>query len=396
MASIQKRGDNSFLLVVEAGYNAKGKRIRRTKTIRIKDPALLKTKKKLNDYLNDELVKFKIEVESGEYIAPEKMILKDFISEWEQKYAEKELGEQTLANYLGHIKNHIIPSLGHMKLEQIKPLHIINFINDIKRKKNDGELSSGTIENIYKITKNIFERATEWKIIKENPVASVKKPKVQKTVRTDVYDEKEIEQLFVSVQNEPIYWQVFASLALAAGLRRSELLGLEWKNVDFETGVIDVVQVIVKGKSGRPVIKEPKTKNSKRKVSLPQSVVEELRRYHLHWKKEKLSVGDDWLAKDNEFVFCREDGLHYHPQTPTAWWIRFTKKANIRHIRLHDLRHTSATLLINQGVHAKIISSRLGHSNIGITMDIYGHALQSADQQAAEKLDSLFKKREAN
>ncbi|MGG1811014.1 MAG: tyrosine-type recombinase/integrase [Bacillota bacterium] len=97
-----------------------------------------------------------------------------------------------------------------------------------------------------------------------------------------------------------------------------------------------------------------------------------------------------WIEHEHEFVFCNENGKHYYPTTPTTWWKRFAERSGVRFIRLHDLRQTSATLLINKGVHAKIISERLGHSNIRITMDTYGHALQTADQEAANKLDSLF------
>ncbi|MBY6276793.1 tyrosine-type recombinase/integrase [Parageobacillus thermoglucosidasius] len=391
MASIQRRGKSSFLLVVEAGYDAKGKRLRRTKTIRIEDEALLKTTKKLRDYLNEELLKFKVEVEAGEYIAPEKMKLADFIKEWETKYAVKELSETTLNNYLSHIKNHILPALGHMRIDQIKPVHIVNFLDQIKRA--DGKkkpLSTRTIENAYLTIRNILQRAVEWQIIKSNPASAVKKPKSKKEAvkEVQVYDEKEVEALFRAVQNEPFHWRIFTTLAIAAGLRRGELLGLEWSNVDLENGVIRINKAIVKGRKGS-VEKSPKTKKSNRLVSLPNSVIAELKLYRRHWLKQKLQAGDLW-KEEKEYLFCNIDGRHFYPTTPTTWWRRFTKRAGIRYIRLHDLRHTSATLLINQGVHAKIIAERLGHSDIRVTMDIYGHALQKADHEAANKLDHLF------
>ncbi len=99
---------------------------------------------------------------------------------------------------------------------------------------------------------------------------------------------------------------------------------------------------------------------------------------------------DMWEETEHEFLFCNENGRPFYPTTPTTWWRRLLETAGVRYIRLHDLRHTSATLLINQGVHAKIISERLGHADIRITMDTYGHALKKADQEAADKLDGLF------
>ncbi|MBO1515674.1 tyrosine-type recombinase/integrase [Metabacillus bambusae] len=395
MAYYQKRGKNSYLLTVNTGYDSHNKRIRKTRTIKIEDEALLKTTKKLRDYLNQELHKFKMEVEAGEYISPEKMLLKNFIIDWENKYAKKELSETTLANYLSHIKNHILPSLGHLQIDKIKPVHIIDFLDQMKRVDDpDTPLSMRTKQDSYLTIRNIFERAVEWQIIKNNPVKNVKKPKVstERDVHVNVYDELEVESLFLAARDEQIHWRIFLTLALAAGLRRSENLGLEWPKVDLEKGTIEITQVIVKGTHGS-LIKGPKSKNSKRLVSLPSSVVEELRLFKLHWNKEKIQMGDDWIEHEHKWLFCNEDGTHFYPTTPTTWWRRFTKRAGVRFIRLHDLRHTSATLLINQGVHAKIISDRLGHSDIRITMNTYGHALQKADQEAANKLNDIFTKK---
>lgn len=393
MASIQRRGGNSFLLVVETGYDAKGKRKKRTKTIRVEDKSLLKTTKKLRDYLESELHKFKIEVEAGEYIAPEKMTLNNFVVDWEEKYAVKELAETTLSNYLSHIKNHILPAIGHMSLDRVQPMHIINLLNDMKRK-DDSEkpLSERTKQDTYLTLRNIFERAIDWKFIKENPVKNVKKPRLTEDTEVSVYDEEEVEAMFVAVEHEPFHWRMFLTLIIAAGLRRSECLGLEWDKVDLENGTVDVKKVITKGKNG-PVIKSPKSKKSKRIISLPSSVVEEMKTYHLHWKKEKMRMRDLWIENERKWVFCNEDGTHFYPDTPTTWWRRFTKRVGVRYIKLHDLRHTSATLLINQGVHAKIIAERLGHSDIRVTMNTYGHVLRKADQDAANKLDNLFTKK---
>ncbi|WP_240903857.1 N-terminal phage integrase SAM-like domain-containing protein [Chengkuizengella sediminis] len=148
MASIEKRGKNSFRLVVEAGYGANNKRIKKSKTIRIEDESLLRTTKKIRDYLNEELVKFKIEVEAGEYIAPEKMLFESFVREWKEKYATKHLEPTTINTYERHLKNHIIPEFGHMKLNQIKPMHILTFLDKLAqpgmRKDNKKVGLSGT------------------------------------------------------------------------------------------------------------------------------------------------------------------------------------------------------------------------------------------------------------
>ncbi|WJH36823.1 N-terminal phage integrase SAM-like domain-containing protein [Paenibacillus sp. CC-CFT747] len=127
MASIEKRGINSWRLVVETGYDARGKRLKKYKSIKIDDPSLLKTTKKLKEYLQDELIKFKIEVEAGEYIAPEKMTFEAFVKEWESKYAARHLAEKTFYTYRSNLKNRILPMFGHKRLDQIKPIHILSF-----------------------------------------------------------------------------------------------------------------------------------------------------------------------------------------------------------------------------------------------------------------------------
>ncbi|MGO4344536.1 tyrosine-type recombinase/integrase [Paenibacillus sp. MCAF9] len=394
MASIEKRGPNSWRLVVEVGYDAKGKRVKRYKPIKIEDQTLLKTKKRLSDYLNEELVKFKIEVEAGEFITPEKMTFIAFVKEWEVKYALKHLAERTLYTYKSNLKNKIVPIFGHLRIDQIKTLHIVSFIDSLaidgaRQGFRKGNLSSGTIEINHRILKNIFTRAVEWRVIKHSPVDGVKKPLVKHKVIIP-YDEIEVKKLLHVLQKEPIHWRVMVTLALTTGLRRGKLLGLEWKHIDWNTGVIDVVQSVSMSPAGIAHVKEPKTKNSKRKVSIPASMLEDMREYYIYKIKERDKIGDRWQGGNYFFMFCHPDGKAFHQERSYLWFRNFIKNNKLRYIRFHDLRHTSATLLINQGVHAKIISERLGHGNITTTMNVYGHALRSADQSAADKFEAFL------
>ncbi|MGM0854293.1 MAG: hypothetical protein ACQEWI_17065 [Bacillota bacterium] len=206
MASVQKRGDNSFLLVVEGGYDSKGRRLRKTKTIRIQDQALLKTTKRLNDYLQSELIKFKLEVESGAYISPDKMKLEQFIEEWETKFAIKNLGEKTLYEQVSLARNHLIPSIGHLRLDQIKTIHIINYLDNLtsENSRKDGKtggLSDSTIYQIDKVLRSIFNRAEEWQLIKESPMKKIKRPRPRiKKKEMNYLDEQESIRLIDSLQ----------------------------------------------------------------------------------------------------------------------------------------------------------------------------------------------------
>jgi len=386
MASIQKRGPNSFLLVVEAGYDANGKRIKKTKTVKVS------TKREAEK----ELAKFVMEVEAGEYIAPEKMTVAAFIDEWKDKYAKRELSPKTLENYLIQINNRIIPKFGHMRLDQIKPLHIVSFIRELedngeRKDGKEGKLSSGMIEYIHRVLKNIFNRAVEWKVIKTSPMESIKKPKVEHT-EMSVYDEEEVQLLFAALEKEDLMWRVMITLALTTGLRRGELLGLEWKYVNLEEGTIDVRQSLTFVKETGYLIKEPKTKSSVRIVSIPSSVIPDLKALKQQSIEDRANAEELWQGGDRFFVFSSWNGKPLYPSSVKTWWSRFIRRHNLKYIRFHDLRHTSATLLINKGVHAKIISERLGHANILTTMNIYGHALRSADQEAAKHFDTLTKK----
>ena len=230
MASIEKRGVNSWRLIVVAGYDATGKRLKRYKSIKIDDPALLKTTKRLKDYLNDELVKFKIEVEAGEYIAPEKMTFEVFVQEWESKYARKHLAEKTLYTYQSNLKTRILPTFGHLKLDQIKTIHIVSFLDSLtnygsRKGYREGNLSTGSIEINHRVLKNIFSRAVEWKLLKQNPVSGVKKP-VVKHKEIIPYDELEVQLMLQSLTKRTNSLADYGDSALTTGFRRGELLAL--------------------------------------------------------------------------------------------------------------------------------------------------------------------------
>lgn len=383
MASIQKRGENSWRLTVNAGKDIRGRYIRHCKTVRCK------TKKEAEI----ELAKFQIEVEAGAYISPEKFAFHAFIDEWKEKYAVKELETKTLSIYLRILEKRILPVIGHLRLDQIKPMHIVSLLSDLAKDGNrqdgkEGALSSGSLQYIYRVLKNIFSRAVEWRIIKSNPVADVKSPKVVYK-ESEVYDENEVQLLFQALENEPYHWRMMITLALTTGLRRGELVGLEWKHVDLDTGTVNVKQSICNFINGKPIIKEPKTKKSLRKISLSDGVLSELKEYYKQCSHEwdKLKGTRD---KDHFFVFFNQYGKAFYPESPYLWFRGFLKKHKLKYIRFHDLRHTSATLLINNGVHAKIISERLGHANITTTMNIYGHVLAKADKEAANKFDQII------
>ncbi|MDN8591785.1 site-specific integrase [Paenibacillus sp. 11B] len=224
----------------------------------------------------------------------------------------------------------------------------------IRGKKGGGDL--------YKmIHRDIFSGAMEWKVIKDNPVSSDQKPKVISKRNTPTSGSQRYACRFRK-RTSPLEIVCNHGSNVWPETRRITWTGR--KHIDLETGVLTVEQCV--------------------------AITAKLKEYLEYRRKEREDLGIDWNGGGYLFIFSHPDGKAYHQERPYLWFRHFLKKNNLRYIRFHDLRHTSATLLINQGVHAKIISELLGHGNISTTMDIYGHALQSADQSSADKFDSLF------
>ncbi|PEK99491.1 site-specific integrase [Bacillus sp. AFS017336] len=386
MAYIEKRGNNSYRLVVDVGFNSLGKRIRKTKTITCKNKSEAKK----------ELAIFQTEIEAGAYISPQKMTFEYFIEEWKEKYARKQLSPSTYETYMIYISNRITPVFGHMKLDQINTLLILDFLDNLqndgmREDGKSGKLSSATIQYYHRILKNIFTRAVEWKILKVNPVSGIKKPKVIVNKKA-VYDESQVQILLEKLNKEELKWKMIVTLAITTGIRRGELLALEWEHVDFEQGKLMVQQSLSYTKNEGHIFKETKTKSSNRSISLPKPILDQLKKYRQLKIKEKLSIGDKWNGGNKSLIFSTWDGLPMHPSSVSSWWRKRLRLYNLPSITFHDLRHTSATLLINQGVHMKVISDRLGHSKISTTMDLYGHTLESADEKAAAQFNMYFEK----
>ncbi|WP_422657379.1 site-specific integrase [Paenibacillus sp. EC2-1] len=392
MPSIQKRGERSWRLIAELGYDANGKRIQEKKTIRVEDPALLRAPKRLQNYLDAELIKFQMEVEAGNYIKPEKMSFEAFVEKWTKKFVETELEEKTQLNYKFHAEKRIVPYFGAMHMDKIKTLHITDFLDYLKTPeailRGSKPLGSATIVYNYRVLRSIFAKAVEWRVLKDNPMTGVKKPKEEDLKEMEVYDEKEIAKLFEALTDEPLHLRVLVSLAVTTGMRRGELAGLEWKNIDLSNGFIDIKQTIPMFKDNEPVIKGPKNKKSVRKIALSPAVIEELKLYYSEWRKDRFKIADKWEGGAYEFLFCLPNGKPVSPQRLTAWWIDFHRKHKLKPIRLHDLRHTSVSWMIFKKVHSEAIAKRVGHTNTKM-LEIYGHIFESVDKAAASVFDDI-------
>jgi integrase len=279
-----------------------------------------------------------------------------------------------------------------MFLDEIMPIHIDKFVVDLSntriRGKEDNFLSSGTIEYIYRVLKNVLTRAHKWKFIRENPMAELDKPKA-KYKTFDIYDADEARQVIECLYKETTMWRLFILGTMLGGFRRGEIIAVEWTDVCFDDLTISVNKNITGTEKGKAIIGDPKTEKSKDTVDMPEWYMEELKKYNTEWKKNKLKAGSMWQGSDNEYVFHGGFGKPFYHTYPSEWWKRFCKRHKLKYIRFHDLRHTTATLLIEDGANMKEIQKRLRHSRYQTTADIYGHVTKKLSRATADRFNKL-------
>lgn len=384
MAHIEKRGAASYRLTIDLGRDGRGRKRLERKTVRIQDPAILRSKRRLDQFLEMELAKFQLEVQSGSYVASNAITFAEFVEQWLARHVDAALSDKTQYNYRYHLDREILPFFGSMKMGQIRTADINDFVDQLRLSK----IGSATSVYIYRVLRSIFKHATEWKVIGENPIIGSVKPKEGERKEINVYDEAELDQLFRALDKEPAKLRCAVLLALTGGLRRGEIAGLEWKHIDLEARTVEIRQSIPMNKDGEPVIKAPKTRRSIRKIAIPALLVDHLTEFRSQWELERKYAKTRWSGK-GEFLFCHESGKPHDPNWFTDNWMLFRARHKLRPIRFHDLRHTAATWMIKAGVHPKAIANRLGHQNIKTTMDVYSHILESVDQAAAEVFDSM-------
>lgn len=294
-----------------------------------------------------------------------------FISDYCQDYSPL-----VIKNYRCNLKNWILPSLGKYKLNEITPMILDGFLNHLKSTNNlangQAKLSNGSISKIYAITKTIITLAFRKNLIIQNPCSKVKlefrKDAGAKQIHS--WDKESYKKaLYLLSANETDYARV-CEFAVKTGLRRSEIFGLTWDDINFVNQTISVNKTAQKVNKVMMIL-PCKTPSSVRTISLSKSIVELLKNY-----KETHPY--------NTYIFQNVDY-----DAVTAWFRKWQRKNNIPRIRFHDLRHTHASLLLAEHIDIKTISSRLGHSNIGITMNTYTHVLEQLDKEAAFAIDNI-------
>ncbi|QHZ55773.1 site-specific integrase [Brevibacillus sp. NSP2.1] len=326
------------------------------------------------------------EINQGTFIEPSKEMFASFLTSWLEN-KKMSVRSSTFRNYEWLINNHILPHLGKYELSKLNPMHIESFYR--KLKKDESALSDEVISKIHTIINAVLTRAHERGFVAKNVAKLVDKPRFSKK-KMEVWNEKEVLQFLDVAREDRLYIAFF--LAITTGMRRGEILGLRWKDIDFENGEISVQQTLSnKGDE----LQEPKTKSAQRSIALPEQTVAELKKHKRRIAQEKLLARS--VYQDNDLVVCTSVGTKVLPRNLIRTYYRLLKKADVPKIRFHDLRHSHATLLLKKGVHPKIAQERLGHANIRITLDTYSHVLPNMQSEAAKQFgDSLFNKDDDN
>jgi len=383
MANIQKRG-NSYRIKVSCGYDTHGKQVIQSMTWK---PDEKMTEKQIEKELNRQAVLFEEACMKGNVVATIKF--EDFACQWFKEYAEIKLKQRTVEGY-HQMEKRIYKAIGHIRLDKLTTRHIQKFILELcdaeredGRNRNGGKLSTKTIKLYKSMISTICDYAVKMQMISTNPCKNVTIPKVV-TPEKDYYSIEEAQhlmELFNQESEENYKYVCFFILAIYTGFRLGELLGLEWKDINFETNVITVNRTCLYSKAkGGLYTETPKTKQSMRSLKVPQGVIDMLKKWYDLQDKQRKKVGSKWIETDR--IFTKWNGLTLDRTAPGYYYKRFCERTGMRYVSTHSMRHLNASLLINAGIDVKTVQSCLGHSTATTTLQIYSHTFQSAQAAA--------------
>lgn len=319
------------------------------------------------------------DLEGGNILDASAIRLTDWMLNHLENYSPNLAATTRYGNRL-EIQNHIAPSIGKIPLKSLKADDIQKWVNS----KSQEGLSPKTIHNIFIRLKTALKKAVILHMLTFNPCEGVELPKLVRH-QSEVYDTEMIRKTLELAEGTDMYLIILIQSML--GLRRGELNGLKWEHVDFEAKILHVQENRVRT-LGECITKSPKTAAGNRVISLGDEVIAALCDAWSEYCRERDEMGAAF--HDLGYIIHKKNGDPYYPDYLTQKWSRFVKKNGLPEIRLHDLRHSHATALIQMGVSPKVVQHRLGHADISTTLNTYTHVLPSMDQEAAEKLDHMI------
>lgn len=322
----------------------------------------------------------------GEYVDPRGLTVGAYLAQWLESMAPS-LRPSTMKSYSDIVRLHVAPRIGEVKLARLKPVEISGLYSELlksgRRLPPAGGLSPTSVLYVHRVLKHALGDAVRWGYLPRNAADLVKAPRVEHSEMT-VWGPEDVRRFFDAVADDRLF--AMWVLMVTTGMRRGEVVGLRWKDVDLGARRVSIVQTLVD--VGYEVyVSAPKTKKGRRAVALDVHTARVMAERRSCQRAEREFIGFDRPA---EYVFTKIDGATLQPQNVSQAFETIVRKAGLPRVRLHDLRHTHATLALAAGVHPKIVGERLGHSNIQITLDTYSHVLAGLQDEAAEKVAELI------
>ena len=335
-----------------------------------------------------ELRRIMAEHDGGSLIEPSRITVAEYLGEWLRHVGAK-LASTTVERYAQACNKHIVPELGCIRLQKLQPMEIQRFLDKKKvdgRLDGNGGLDARTVLHIHRILKRALAQAVGWRYLKANPMTGVEAPKPQKA-RIEFLDKTETAKRLKAAQTRVI--DPIILLAVTTGMRRGEILGLSWSDIDFDKSggpSLTVRQALVETSEKGLEYKKPKSEAGERVITLPNITVQELRRHRARQSEYFLKLGVR-VGNDGPVFATLKDDDTIGPMTPrslTKSFTRLIKDVDIPQITLHGLRHSHITHLLMDNAPIKLVSARAGHSTVAITLDVYGHVLPDKQQEVAD------------
>ena len=375
---IIKRYEDSYNIVLNLGTDpATGKRKQQWITVK-------GTKKEAEKRLADMLH----QLDTGTFMKPSKTTLAEYLERWLKDYAWPYLAPRTAEGYEFIMRQHLIPKLGNIILTQLKPEHLQKYYSEMLRSgrcDSSCGLSAQTVRHHHTVLHKALQTAVEWGLLSRNAADAVRPPYAERP-EMHTWSEDDITRFLESAKDTP-YYALFYT-ALFTGMRRSEFLALKWSDIDLLLCQVYVNRSLHQLRDGSIVYRAPKTAKGRRMIALSPSVTLVLRE---HKEQQEATWSQlETLLKDDDLVFSTVDGKPLRPNTITRAWTVLAARAGLKVIRLHDARHTHASIMLKQGIHPKIVQERLGHSSIAITLDTYSHVSPGLQEAAAKRFDEAF------
>lgn len=323
-------------------------------------------------------------IQTHTYTSPTKLTVATFLEQW-LAARKAQVRASTWHGYRKNAHAYIVPALGSLALQSVTPQRINAFYAALlaSGRRDGSALSARTVRGVHMLLRRALADAVRWRQLTINPADQADPPRAI-NVEMRTWTPGELREFLAYVRDDRLYalWM----LAATTGLRRAEVLGLRWRDLALDAATLAVTQTL-NDVGHKLIIGEPKTAAGKRVVALDQVTIAALREHRKRQLEERLAFGAGF--NDGDLVFVREDGAPIHPAWLTRAFGQRVKAAGAPVIRLHDLRHTSASLALAAGIHPKVVSERLGHANVSITLNTYSHTVPAMQQDAAEKVAAI-------